>query len=466
MSSVRNDEMEISGGFGPSSPPQSSDDKDVLIAQLRAQNKEFRVLIANLQKQLAEQREQSERQHHELVRLIRDQETPSQILNSLAGSSDPPRETGVSCIRDGETPRIHDSMREEFPLLPGRAPQRTAAKRRIADDSEEEAETTKANTAAASKKPNLTADPTPTGKTDASATVTAKKIPPIILREKQSWAKVSRRLAELKINFNKARMVRDGIAIEPTTPDDFRKAIRLLSTEKYEYHTYSLPEERHLRVVIRGLPSDLSTGEIKEDLEDQGYKPESVQRMKSRRTKAEMPLVLVLVPTNQEDILKVTRCCHLVVRVERQRAAQVASQCHRCQRYGHSQGKCTAQPRCVKCGANHPSASCEKKREEPAKCANCQGAHPASYRGCPKAPKKKAVTPDQEQRRTPASKKTAPGPSKTVEAGRSFAQAATQMQGQSQQTATTGMAEALAQMQQMCAAMSAFFAKMPFAMKT
>ncbi|KAJ8922704.1 hypothetical protein NQ315_007738 [Exocentrus adspersus] len=214
------------------------------------------------------------------------------------------------------------------------------------------------------------------------------KIPPIVLRKQENWSHVSRLLKDRKANYVKAKMIGDNsIAITPATAADYRLITKVLEADKQEYHTYSLHEERNLRAVIRGIPTGISEEEIKADLVEQGFTVLSVHRMTSRRDKRTMPLVLVQVPTNQGNLLQVQRCCALVVRVEKQRQATVATQCHRCQKFGHGQSRCTAQPKCVKCGADHETGRCEKSREEPARCANCSGPHPASYRGCPKYPK-------------------------------------------------------------------------------
>ncbi|XP_018574832.1 uncharacterized protein LOC108913716 [Anoplophora glabripennis] len=153
--------------------------------------------------------------------------------------------------------------------------------------------------------------------------------------------------------------------------------------------------------------------------------------MKSRRNKAPMPLVLVQVPLEQEDLLKVTRCCHLVVRVEPQRARTEPTQCHRCQRFGHAQSRCTADVKCVKCGEGHHSADCTKKRETPAKCANCGGEHLASYRRCSSFPKKTTGSKKQQRKEGPQADKQQAKlahPPK-VTAAKSFADAAMPRQG-------------------------------------
>ncbi|KAJ8943222.1 hypothetical protein NQ314_009795, partial [Rhamnusium bicolor] len=52
-----------------------------------------------------------------------------------------------------------------------------------------------------------------------------------------------------RVNYNKAKLTGDGIAIKLTTADDNKKLMGLLTTKKHEYHTYSLPEERQLRII-------------------------------------------------------------------------------------------------------------------------------------------------------------------------------------------------------------------------
>ncbi|KAJ8915529.1 hypothetical protein NQ315_012411 [Exocentrus adspersus] len=213
------------------------------------------------------------------------------------------------------------------------------------------------------------------------------KIPPVVLRKANNWTHVSRLLLSKKAQWSKAKLTLDGVVIHPVSADDHRLITRTLEADKQEYHTYSLQEEKTLRVVVRGIPTGIAEEEVKSDLQAQGFTVLVVHRMVSRKTKEALPLVLVQVPRAQTKILEVRRCCALVVRVEKQRQQAGVNQCHRCQRFGHGQSKCTAQHKCVKCGASHATATCQRPREEPASYANCGGSHPASYRGCEKFPK-------------------------------------------------------------------------------
>ncbi|KAJ8917722.1 hypothetical protein NQ315_005171 [Exocentrus adspersus] len=365
----------------------SREDSGAIIARLSAENNELRKRVAELTSDAARS------QHPLSLSPGRQQRPPSRRLQS-------PRDS-----RKGHAPQV-------TPDQSGSDDER--AKTRRTGEAEKTASTSKdANKAAPQVLPEAPQAEQP-------------KIPPIVLRKQENWSHVSRLLKDRKANYVKAKMIGDNsIAITPATAADYRLITKVLEADKQEYHTYSLHEERNLRAVIRGIPTGISEEEIKADLVEQGFTVLSVHRMTSRRDKRTMPLVLVQVPTNQGNLLQVQRCCALVVRVEKQRQATVATQCHRCQKFGHGQSRCTAQPKCVKCGADHETGRCEKSREEPARCANCSGPHPASYRGCPKYPKPAKKTAEAKKPAATAGGQTQPPrPSAAAVPGKSFAAAA------------------------------------------
>lgn len=84
---------------------------------------------------------------------------------------------------------------------------------------------------------------------------------------------------------------------------------------------------------------------------------------------------------------------------------QGPTQCSRCQMFGHGAENCYRQFKCVSCGGDHDSKSCDKRikpstsadnkltpeqlkdvkpkvPDDQVLCANCGGKHTASYRGC------------------------------------------------------------------------------------
>jgi hypothetical protein len=143
----------------------------------------------------------------------------------------------------------------------------------------------------------------------------------------------------------------DGIRVNPVTADDFRA--HLLDERRVPFHSFALPEEKILRAVLRTVPVEIELDEIKLDLVQQGLAPIKLSGMISNRTKKPLPLVLVEVPKNRNQIFQLKAVCHLFVTVERPRRTGSPTQCHRCQRVHHSQGHCRAQPMRVKCGESN-----------------------------------------------------------------------------------------------------------------
>lgn len=213
------------------------------------------------------------------------------------------------------------------------------------------------------------------------------RTPPIVLRDPNQWKAVHNFITNNKINFSKARNTPSGIKIEPSLPDDHRAITKFLEKNAIPYHTYQLPDQKLLRVVVRNVPTTLSIEDIKEDLTTQGFSPTDVFRMTSPKDKTiPMPMILITLDRSQSSIYHIRQILGLAVLVESQRPAAKIGQCYRCQQYGHSQSNCRAKPRCVKCGGEHRSFECKKEADTPPTCALCGGNHPANYRGCSKAP--------------------------------------------------------------------------------
>lgn len=85
---------------------------------------------------------------------------------------------------------------------------------------------------------------------------------------------------------------------------------------------------------------------------------------------------------NNKDIFDLKYIHNMKIAVEPPRKSTNIVQCTRCQLYNHTKSYCTRPFSCVKCGRGHSSTSCTKSRDLPAKCALCEGPHPANYKGC------------------------------------------------------------------------------------
>nr|CAI5828721.1 unnamed protein product [Callosobruchus analis] len=71
--------------------------------------------------------------------------------------------------------------------------------------------------------------------------------------------------------------------------------------EDVPHHTFPLPSERNIHAVIRGVPATLKEADIKEELQQKGYAPLHIIRLK--RSGAPMPLVVVILPKLEKSPL-------------------------------------------------------------------------------------------------------------------------------------------------------------------
>ncbi|GBP34189.1 Nucleic-acid-binding protein from transposon X-element [Eumeta japonica] len=134
------------------------------------------------------------------------------------------------------------------------------------------------------------------------------------------------------------RVAEDKIKI--TVPDvvTFRSLNKYLIENKVQFHTYALEEERKLKVVIRGVPEDICTDDIKSDLVNQGFPVVAVYRI-TRRDGSTTGLVLAVLPkTDEARAISQPLESMWPLRHPRGGSTQrgVPSQCQRCQRYGHA----------------------------------------------------------------------------------------------------------------------------------
>ncbi|GBP00201.1 hypothetical protein EVAR_62519_1 [Eumeta japonica] len=148
-------------------------------------------------------------------------------------------------------------------------------------------------TQAASKSPSVAgAKPT--------APPRSKIPPPIFLRKGANFLKISSDCTRLRINYSKAtRVADDGIKILCPNVETFRSLTKYLVDNKVQFHTYALEEERKLKVVIRGIPTNFPTEDIQTDLREQGFPVQSVHRI-CRRDGSPLWLVLAVLPKTEE----------------------------------------------------------------------------------------------------------------------------------------------------------------------
>lgn len=178
----------------------------------------------------------------------------------------------------------------------------------------------------------------------------------------------------------------NGIKLTTNTPNAYRAIIKFLQESKAEFHTYQIKQDRAFRVVIRNLHHSTDITNIKNELEDLGFRTRNINNVIQKQTKQKLPLFFVdLEPApNNRDIFNINSICYTKIKIEEPHVRKDLVQCLKCQDLGHTKKYCNHNPKCVKCGNNHLSENCTKSQDQPPICALCGGEHTANYRGCPK----------------------------------------------------------------------------------
>lgn len=179
--------------------------------------------------------------------------------------------------------------------------------------------------------------------------------------------------------------LKNGIKVQPSTPEDFQNIKKLLIDKQYEFHTHIPKIEKPLKVVFKGIPTEITIEEITAELKALGYPTLKIIRM----NKKGIPMQMILVQINKEykSIYNLTNLLGLKIQIEPLKNKGFILQCHRCQIFGHAQANCNAKFKCMKCGDEHSTHICTKPKTTPPKCANCAGEHTSIWKKCPARPK-------------------------------------------------------------------------------
>ncbi|GFV72818.1 zinc finger protein, partial [Trichonephila clavipes] len=149
-----------------------------------------------------------------------------------------------------------------------------------------------------------------------------------------------------------------------------------------------LKQDRPIKVVIRGLPSNTEPIDIKVEIEAEGFKVAKISQMKNYRTKAPMPLFCLQIENGVDapKIYDFTELFGTQIEVKLFDRGNKINQCWRYHGWFHSSEVCHLPPRCVRCAGPHLAKDCTLDFDAPIKCANCSGEHAANWSRCPKHP--------------------------------------------------------------------------------
>lgn len=213
-----------------------------------------------------------------------------------------------------------------------------------------------------------------------------------------------------KKDFRTTVLSNNTVRVNVPAEDDYRLLVRELRKAKIEFYTFQLKTERAFKVVIRQIHSSVQPDEIKSALEEIGFNCRNVTNIRHWRTKEPLPLFFIeLEPDDKsKEIYQLHSLLHMQIKVEAPRPHKIITQCHRCQRFGHTKAYCTLPEVCVKCGENHAWDKCPKLREDKPRCGLCGGEHTANYKGCSEYKKVQAARSKQQPKERNAVRGTEP----------------------------------------------------------
>jgi len=221
--------------------------------------------------------------------------------------------------------------------------------------------------------------------------VTGKTVPIIVEDPKYNWKSLNKLLKDNGFGNIQAKFSGGDIFnIKTDNIDTYRAITSLFDKTGVVYHSFTLPVDKHIKVIIKHLPADTDVKDIFNELVDEQFQVEEVVQLSKRvdGDKVNLPLFLVTLTRSQSsaEIYHMRYILKLKVKIETYKGRPGPAQCHRCQNFFHAQRGCRRNPRCVKCAGDHWSSDCTKPRTDTPKCCDCGGEHTANYSLCPKRP--------------------------------------------------------------------------------
>nr|CAD7203601.1 unnamed protein product [Timema douglasi] len=118
----------------------------------------------------------------------------------------------------------------------------------------------------------------------AKADTNKERFPPIVTVGIHNYKKITE-IAKNTETTTGVSYIKDGLKIQTTSAHDFQLIQTLLKELNQEFYTYSLPRDKLVKVVIKGLPPNMDPADIKTELIDLGYAVTDVRQF-SRKTEA------------------------------------------------------------------------------------------------------------------------------------------------------------------------------------
>lgn len=227
---------------------------------------------------------------------------------------------------------------------------------------------------------------------DKKAAATKKdKIPPIVvysyLKEHMATMKQfkSQLSGEISVKMRGSRMI-----IYTENVSDYQKVLQKVKESKIDFHTYTLENKKQVTSILKGLPTNISPEEIKEELAEFNLNVIDVKQFikkirnpQGNEEEYKLPIFSVKFGENTKvgDFKNIRKLCYCKVSWEKNVSPKLVTQCYKCQGFGHIAINCYRSEVCTYCSKNHNFKNCTASKKE-YKCINCGGNHASNDQSC------------------------------------------------------------------------------------
>lgn len=194
------------------------------------------------------------------------------------------------------------------------------------------------------------------------------------------------------------RIATTGIKLFPTDVATHTSIVSILKANNLNYFTFSPRESASKKFVLFGL-DNYPEEEVQSMLVADGLNPAAVKKMRisKQRFADETNYLVYFSPSELISLsdLRDKKCINYtrVSWAHYKTQTPTVTQCHRCMAYGHGTSNCGMPERCGVCAKKHTTGNCplilEKQKANQRqinpnklRCANCNGQHAATFRGC------------------------------------------------------------------------------------
>ncbi|GFX26991.1 nucleic-acid-binding protein from transposon X-element [Trichonephila clavipes] len=117
-----------------------------------------------------------------------------------------------------------------------------------------------------------------------------KKVASIVIDASQNTTGLLTTLSEHLGTTLEGRFENGKLRVFPKTILEHRKLQSYLQVKKMRSHTFEMADNKQLKAVIRGLPTDYDQKEIASELKGFGFEPSHISILRNRKTNSNMPL--------------------------------------------------------------------------------------------------------------------------------------------------------------------------------